>query len=299
MRRSAPVQSLIRDAGLDVDAVYDMARAALDEDLGGGLDVTTEATIPASRESVGDVVARTEGVVAGIPVAAAVFDARLRTGLPGEADERIQVRRADGDLVRRGEPVLTVSGATRQLLTAERCALNLLSHLSGVATLTRRWVDAVAGTGAVVRDTRKTMPGLRELQKYAVRCGGGSNHRMGLADAALIKDNHVRAAGGVAAALAAVRERRPHLPCEVECDTLEEVREALHGGARLVLLDNMSAQQLRSAVDLARSYGAATEASGGLTLAGVRAAAASGVDYLAVGALTHSAPVLDLALDLR
>ena len=184
------------------------------------------------------------------------------------------------------------------LLTAERTALNLLCHLSGVATLTRTWVDAVAGTGARVRDTRKTTPGLRALEKHAVRCGGGVNHRMSLSDAALVKDNHVVAAGGVAAAFEAVRTRFPGVPVEVECDTVEQVQEVVAAGADLVLLDNMGTDDLRASVQLCRSSGVLTEASGGLSLDVARAVAETGVDFLAVGALTHSAPVLDLGVDL-
>ena len=204
---------------------------------------------------------------------------------------------ADGDRVAAGQSLLTVSGPIGPILTAERTALNLLCHLSGIATLTRRWVDAVAGTGAQIRDTRKTLPGLRALEKYAVRCGGGVNHRMSLSDAALIKDNHVAAAGSVGAAFAAVRARAPGLPLEVECDTLEQVAEALAAGADLILLDNFDVPALAQAVGLAGGR-ALLEASGGLTLASARAVAETGVDYLAVGALTHSAPALDIGLDL-
>ena len=200
-----------------------------------------------------------------------------------------------------GEVLLTATGATRALLTGERTALNLLGHLSGVATLTRRWVDAIEGSGAAIRDTRKTTPGLRALEKYAVRCGGGVNHRMSLSDAALIKDNHVLAAGGVAQAFAAVRTAFPELPVEVECDTLDQVREAVEAGADLVLLDNMSLDDLRAAVAFVRASGVKCrlEASGGLTLSDAAKVAATGVDFLAVGALTHSAPVLDIGVDLR
>jgi nicotinate-nucleotide pyrophosphorylase (carboxylating) len=193
---------------------------------------------------------------------------------------------------------MSVTGPTRALLTAERTALNLLGHLSGVATATRRWVEAVAGSGAAVRDTRKTTPGLRELEKYAVRCGGGVNHRMSLSDAALVKDNHVVAAGGVAEAFRAVRAGFPDVPVEVEADTLEQVVTAVEAGADLVLLDNMSPADMRRAVELVAGR-AALEASGGLRLENAREAAASGVDYLSVGALTHSAPVLDIGADLR
>ncbi|WP_228389537.1 carboxylating nicotinate-nucleotide diphosphorylase [Cumulibacter manganitolerans] len=209
---------------------------------------------------------------------------------------------ADGDPVVPGSVVLGVSGPLPVILTAERTMLNLLCQLSGVATLTAAWQRAVAGTGARVRDTRKTVPGLRELQKYAVRCGGGVNHRMGLGDAALIKDNHVTAAGSVTAAYRAVRERcGAAVPVEVEVDTVEQAREAVAAGAELILLDNMTPGQLRECVELGRAAGSGArfEASGGLTLAGAAEVAATGVDYLAVGALTHSAPVLDLGLDLR
>ena len=205
----------------------------------------------------------------------------------------------DGQDAVPGEAVLEVRGPVRALLTAERSALNLLCHLSGVATLTRTWVDAVAGTGARIRDTRKTTPGLRALEKHAVVMGGGVNHRMSLADAALVKDNHVVAAGGVAQAFRLVREAFPGVPVEVECDTVEQVREVLDAGADLVLLDNMTDADLRASVALCRARGVLTEASGGLSLDVARAVAETGVDYLAVGALTHSAPVLDLGVDLR
>jgi nicotinate-nucleotide pyrophosphorylase (carboxylating) len=290
---SAEVAKAVVAADLDVDDVVRVARLALDEDLAGGVDVTTTATVPEGHRSVGDLTARTTGVVAGIPVAMAVFD--LCFGGSGT----VTPSSVDGTRVGAGDVVLSVAGPTAQILTAERSALNLLCHLSGVATLTQRWVDAVAGTGAVIRDTRKTMPGLRTLEKYAVRCGGGSNHRMGLSDQALIKDNHIVAAGGVTAALTAVRRLRPDIICEVECDTVDQVREAVGAGAALVLLDTMSLDEMRAAVDLARPVGARTEASGNLSLDSAADVAATGVDYLSVGALTHSAPVLDLGLDLR
>ncbi len=200
--------------------------------------------------------------------------------------------------VSKGDVLMTIRGKTRQLLTAERTTLNLLCHLSGVATLTRRWVDAVEGTGAVIRDTRKTMPLLRALEKYAVRCGRGQNHRMGLSDAALIKDNHVVAAGGVAEAFRLVRKAYPDIAVEVEVDSIEDAMIAVESGAELILLDNMDIPQLREAVEKVAGR-ARLEASGGLTLERARAVAETGVDYLAVGALTHSAPVLDIALDLR
>ena len=285
-------ERLLRTAGLDPTAISALVQRALAEDLAGGVDVTSVATVPVDQDSTGRVVARAGGVVAALPVAAAALEEGT--------DLRVRLLVEDGARVRPGDSVLTVTGRTRDLLTAERTALNLLSQLSGVATLTRSWVDAVAHTGAVVRDTRKTMPGLRAVQKYAVRCGGGANHRQSLSDAALVKDNHVLAAGGVAVAFAAVRASYPGLAVEVECDTLEQVRAAVGAGADLVLLDNMDLDALRAAVQIARTVsGVRTEASGGLTLEAAAAVASTGVDFLAVGALTHSAPVLDFGLDLE
>ena len=280
-------------AGVDSSYVEDLVRRAVAEDLAGGVDVTSTATVPADLRGVAAFVPRQDGVVAGIGVALAVLDVVLGDDL----DVRHVGR--DGQLAVRGEAVLEVVGPVRALLTAERTALNLLCHLSGVATLTRAWVDAVDGTGARIRDTRKTTPGLRVLEKAAVRAGGGVNHRMSLSDAALVKDNHVVAAGGVAAAFDAVRREFPGLPVEVECDTVEQVREVLEAGADLVLLDNMTLDQLREAVELCRARDVLTEASGGLALSNARDVAQTGVDFLAVGALTHSAPVLDLGVDLR
>jgi nicotinate-nucleotide pyrophosphorylase (carboxylating) len=277
-------------AELDRDAVVALVDAALAEDLGPlGVDVTSSATIPADLLGAADIRARAPGVLAGLPVAALVLE---------RAGAQVEPRATDGDRLEVGTVVLTASGPVGRLLTAERTTLNLLCHLSGVATLTRHWVDAVAGTGAAIRDTRKTFPGLRALEKYAVRCGGGVNHRMGLWDAALVKDNHVAAAGGVAAAFEAVRTRFPGLPVEVECDTVGQVREVVEAGADLVLLDNMSLDEMREAVEIARARRVRLEASGGLALDRARAVAETGVDYLAVGALTHSAPVLDLGMDL-
>jgi nicotinate-nucleotide pyrophosphorylase (carboxylating) len=292
MTLSPEVAKAVLEADLDLTDVLRVARLALEEDLVGG-DITTEATVPPGQHSVGVLTARESGIVAGIPVAMAVFD--LQMGGRGT----LTTRSIDGSDVRAGDVVLTVSGPTAQILTAERTALNLLCHMSGVATLTHRWVRAVAGTRAVIRDTRKTMPGIRALEKYAVRAGGGANHRMTLTDQALIKDNHVIAAGGVAAALAAVRRQSPDVICEIECDTVAQVREAVDAGAVLVLLDNMSLDEMRESVRVATAAGARTKASGGLTLDRAADVAATGVDYLAVGALTHSAPVLDFGLDLR
>ncbi len=236
---------------------------------------------------------RQPGVLAGLPVALAVLDT---AGILPAAAEPL---RTDGDLIGAGTEVLRIQAPLRELLGAERTLLNFLTHLSGIATTTRTWVDTVSGTGCAVRDTRKTIPGLRQLEKYAVRCGGGLNHRMGLGDAALIKDNHVLAAGGVAKAIDAVRAAAPTLPLEVECDDLAQVGEALAAGAELILLDNMGVTDLRAAVDLARAYPSARlEASGGLRLDTARAVAETGVHFISVGALTHSSPALDLGLDL-
>jgi nicotinate-nucleotide pyrophosphorylase (carboxylating) len=280
-------------AALDPGDTERAVRAALDEDFRYGPDVTSAATAPPGARAVAGVVARQPGVLAGLPVAFAVLDA---AGVPPDSGQAL---RNDGDRIARGDEVLRITAPLRGMLGAERTLLNFVTHLSGVATTTRRWVDAVAGTGCAVRDTRKTMPGLRQLEKYAVRCGGGTNHRMGLGDAALVKDNHVAAAGGVAAAIRAVREVAPGLPLEVECDTLDQVREALAEGAGLILLDNMDLADLRAAVAMARRYPAAQlEASGGLRLETARAVAETGVDFIAVGALTHSSPALDLGLDV-
>lgn len=265
---------------------------ALAEDLRYGPDATTAATVPAGAIAVAELTPRRPGVLAGIPVARLVFETVVG------AELEVLAERADGEPARPGEPALVVRGPVRGLLTAERTALNLLCHLSGVATQTAAWVAAVAGTGCTIRDTRKTMPGLRLLEKYAVRCGGGENHRLGLGDAILIKDNHVLAAGSVAKALAAARAHAPDLPCEVEVDTLEQLDVALAEGAELVLLDNFTAEQCAEAVRRARDLPTRLEASGGLGLDVARAYAETGVDYLSIGALTHSAPVLDLGMDL-
>ena len=273
----------------EVDRVV---RAALAEDLRYGPDITTAAVIGADAVADARVVCRQPGVLAGLDVASVVL------AIAAQRAEMEPLAR-DGDRVAAGQAAARVHGPLAEILTAERTMLNFLTHLSGIATATRAWADAIAGTGAFVRDTRKTLPGLRVLEKYAVRCGGGVNHRMGLGDAALIKDNHVVFAGGVAAAYRAVRAAEPDVAVEVECDTVAQVAEALAAGATLILLDNMGLDDLRVSVSLARSYPAARlEASGGLRLENARAVAQTGVHYLAVGALTHSAPALDLALDL-
>ncbi|ABM13607.1 carboxylating nicotinate-nucleotide diphosphorylase [Mycolicibacterium vanbaalenii] len=268
---------------------------ALDEDLRYGPDVTTLATVAADAHTTAAVVSREPGVVAGLDVALLVLDEVL-----GADGYRVGHRVADGTRLEAGGVALTVEGPTRGLLTAERTLLNLVCHLSGIATATAAWVDAVSGTGAQIRDTRKTLPGLRALQKYAVRVGGGTNHRMGLGDAALIKDNHVAAAGSVVAALRQVRSAAPDLPCEVEVDSLEQLDEVLAEDVELVLLDNFPVWQTQIAVQRrdARSPKTKLESSGGLALENAADYAGTGVDYLAVGALTHSVRVLDLGLDL-
>ena len=292
----AATVELLEQVGLDVPLVRDRVIVALDEDLAYGPDVTTRATVPHDQRVEATISSRAAGVVAGLPVVHAVFD--LVIG----ADQWIlqdPAQTSDGTVVSRGDTVLGVIAPAGDLLTAERTALNFLCHLSGVATLTAEWARAV--TPARVRDTRKTHPGLRVLQKYAVRCGGGVNHRMGLGDAALIKDNHVVASGGVAAAIAAVRASDPDIPLEVECDGVSQVEEAIAAGASLILLDNMSVSEMRESVQLGRSAtrDVSFEASGGLTLATAAEVADTGVDFVAVGALTHSAPVLDLGLDVH
>jgi nicotinate-nucleotide pyrophosphorylase (carboxylating) len=278
--------------GLAAHVVDDVIARALEEDIGAAGDVTTSATISAAAVTSADLVPRVDGVVAGLPVAARVFET------VGQGRVAVEFGTADGARVTRGEVLATVRGTVRDLLTAERTALNLLNHLSGIATLTRRWVDAVEGTGARIRDTRKTLPGLRALEKYAVRMGGGVNHRMSLSDAVLVKDNHVAAAGGVVPAFDLVRAAHPELTLEVEVDTVEQAREVIDAGAQLVLLDNMSLADMRTVVAYADGR-CLLEASGGLTLQTARAVAETGVDYLAVGALTHSAPGLDIGLDLQ
>ncbi|ORW50455.1 nicotinate-nucleotide pyrophosphorylase [Mycobacterium paraense] len=279
----------------ELEAAGDAIRRALHEDLRYGPDVTTQATVPAGAQATASMVPREPGVIAGVDVALLVLDEVL-----GEGGYQVLARVEDGTRLRPGEPALTVRAPTRGLLTAERTALNLICHLSGIATETAAWVDAVHGTKAKVRDTRKTLPGLRALQKYAVRVGGGVNHRLGLGDAALIKDNHVAAAGSVVEALRAVREAAPDLPCEVEVDSLEQLDEVLGEKPELILLDNFPVWQTQMAVQRrdARAPAVLLESSGGLSLDNAATYAATGVDYLAVGALTHSVRVLDIGLDM-
>ncbi|MCX4389090.1 carboxylating nicotinate-nucleotide diphosphorylase [Micromonospora peucetia] len=288
----------LRDAGLDPARVRRVISDALAEDLGPDfLDVTSVATIPAGQADTADLVARADGVVAGLAVAAAVFELVGEATGAGRTVE-VSVVAQDGARVARGDVLATVTGPTRLLLTAERTALNLLCRMSGVATHTRAWADAMAGTKAMVLDTRKTTPGLRALEKYAVRAGGGTNKRMGLHDVAMIKDNHKFAAGGITAAFRRVRETFPDVPVQVEVDTVAEAVEAVEAGAAFLLLDNMTPEMLTEVVALVGDR-AELEATGGLTLDVAARYAATGVDFLSVGALTHSAPILDIALDLR
>jgi nicotinate-nucleotide pyrophosphorylase (carboxylating) len=289
--RPSTVDAIVA-GGLDPTDVTRVVRAALDEDLGpDGLDVTSRATIPGDQTDTADLVARADGVLAGIAVAAAVFDL---------VDPRTATTAlvADGERVTRGDVLATVTGPTRALLTGERTALNLLCRLSGVATHTRAWAEALAGTKARVLDTRKTTPGLRALEKYAVRAGGGTNKRMGLYDVAMVKDNHARAVGGVAPAFARVRAAYPDVPVQVEISGVAEAVAAVEAGADFLLCDNLAPEVLREVVAMVGDR-AELEATGNLTLERAREYAETGVDYLSVGALTHSSPVLDIAMDIR
>jgi nicotinate-nucleotide pyrophosphorylase (carboxylating) len=281
-------------AGLHPAFVRAEVRRFLEEDIGNG-DITTAWTVPVGKTAIGWIVAREACVVAGLPIAAVVF-AELDPGVVAEA----QVD--DGTRVERATRLVRLVGPAAPILSGERLALNLLQRLSGVATVTRRYVDAVAGTRASVSDTRKTTPGLRLFEKYAVRVGGGRNHRIGLYDAVLIKDNHIAAAGGVTAALAAVAARRTReVVVQVEVDSLAQLTEALDAGARAVLLDNMTSAETTVAVRAVRGRPNGdtiwVESSGGITLANVRGYAEAGVDTISVGALTHAAPSVDIALD--
>jgi nicotinate-nucleotide pyrophosphorylase (carboxylating) len=268
----------------------ELIRKALAEDLAGGQDITSVATVSGDEKVVADFVARKPGVVAGIEMAVATL---REVGITN-----IHLHLNDGDAVIPGSVVMTVRGDTRAILLAERTALNFLGHLGGIATLTNTWVKAIAGTTCIIRDTRKTTPGMRLLEKAAVVAGGGANHRLSLSDAALIKDNHIAAAGGVVAAFSKVRAEFPDAFIEIEVDSLEQLKEVAPQSPDLVLLDNMSPAQCKEAVDFVAGR-FKLEASGGISLENAQAYAQSGVDYLAIGALTHSAPVLDIALDMK
>lgn len=277
-----------------------LIRLALEEDLGTSGDITSTTLIPADAQGAVQIAARRAGVLAGLPLVALVFEQL-------DPSVQLEIRASDGTVVRPGAVIAELSGPVRSLLTGERTALNFLTHLSGIASLTRQFVDAVAGTRAVILDTRKTLPGYRRLQKYAVRCGGGRNHRQGLFDAVLIKDNHLAAwstdpAHTLADAIRAARSRVPSdVTVEIEVDSLTQLREALPAGPDMVLLDNMPPPEMREAVALRNQMapGVLLEASGGVTLANVRSIAETGVERISVGTLTHSAPALDLAFDWR
>jgi nicotinate-nucleotide pyrophosphorylase (carboxylating) len=277
-------------SGGEVMIDIDLIRRSLAEDLAGGTDITSVATVSGDEKVVADFTARKSGVLAGVDMAIATLK---EVGLSD-----ITQLLKDGDHLEPGSILLSVRGDTRAILLAERTALNFLGHLGGIATLTAQWVNAIAGTQTLIRDTRKTTPGLRLLEKAAVVAGGGTNHRLSLSDAALIKDNHIAAAGGVIAAFSKVRSSFPDSLIEIEVDSLEQLREVASQSPDLVLLDNMSPDQCREAVAFVDGR-FKLEASGGITLENARAYAESGVDYLAIGALTHSAPVLDIGLDMR
>ncbi len=279
-----------RFSGGAVMVDIDLIRRSLAEDLAGGIDITSVATVSGNEQVIADFTARKSGVIAGIDMAIATL---REVGLT-EITQHLR----DGDRVVPGSVLITVRGDTRAILLAERTALNFLGHLGGIATLTDQWVVAVAGSKTVIRDTRKTTPGLRLLEKAAVVAGGGTNHRLSLSDAALIKDNHIAAAGGVSAAFSKVRSAFPDALIEIEVDSLEQLREVASQSPELVLLDNMSPDQCREAVTFVNGR-FKLEASGGITLENAKAYAESGVDYLAIGALTHSAPVLDIGLDMK
>lgn len=283
---------VLREQGLDPLEVNWVVENALREDLGPDhVDVTGEATIPADQRDTADLVARAGGVVAGLAVAAAVFE----SAGPGA---EVELLFRDGDEIKRGDVLATVTGPTRTLVAAERTALNLLCRMSGVATHTRAWVRELEGTKARVLDTRKTTPGLRALEKAAVRAGGGTNKRMGLYDVAMIKDNHKLAAGSITSAFQRVLSRYPQKEIQVEVTTVDEATEAVEAGATFLLCDNMTPALLREVV-AAVGGKAELEATGGLTLGHAAEFARTGVDYLSVGALTHSSPIVDIALDLR
>jgi nicotinate-nucleotide pyrophosphorylase (carboxylating) len=292
MTTKEQVYENLRSNGLEPELVQALVDLAISEDLMGGTDVTSLATIPETQISELDLVTRSPGVIAGINIAALVF--------LSVANKKIEIELCveDGKKVDAKTCLLTAKGSTIDLLTAERTALNFLGHLSGIATTTNKWVKEISGTNAKVRDTRKTTPGLRLLEKYAVKTGGGTNHRMSLNDQALIKDNHIVASGSIKSAVEKVKDKFPELEFEIEVDNLEQLNEALAVDAKLILLDNFSIEDLKKAVEAVNKK-AKLEASGGITLENARKIAETGVDFLAVGALTHSAPVLDIGGDLR
>lgn len=272
------------------ELVRDAVALALAEDLGLAGDITSAATVRPDAAARAVIAARQPGILAGLSLAREAF-------LQADPGTEFVAQSEDGTAIEAGQPVARLAGPARGVLAAERVALNFMSRMSGIATLTRSYVDAVAGSGATIIDTRKTTPGLRALEKYAVRCGGGQNHRFGLFDAVLIKDNHVAAAGGIAAAISAAKAAIGHMvKVEVEVDRFEQLEEALKAGADIVMLDNFDAEAMRKAVALTAG-GTILEASGGVNLQTARAIAETGVDLISVGALTHSAPIVDFGLD--
>ena len=284
---------------LSLTEVEDIVQRALTEDIGSG-DITTLLTIPPGSTSRAQIIAQEEGVIAGLEVAAMVFRTVADT-CTGREDREMSFLAGveDGSRVRAGDMTAEITGPTAVILTAERTALNFLQRMSGIATKTARLVELVRHTGAKIVDTRKTVPGLRMLDKYAVRIGGGHNHRFGLYDAVLIKDNHIRAAGGIGEAVRAAKSGAPRgMTVEVEAESIEQVKQALEAGAHMILLDNMAPAILREAVALCRGR-ALTEASGGITEDNVREIAETGVDMISIGALTHSVKALDLSLEIK
>jgi len=280
----------IKTLGLSPNHIFQQVKDAIAEDLAGGQDITSVATISESAVANAEFITRSAGVVSGLHVAAAVLE---YCGI-----NHYEVLVDEGATVSAGKVLITAQGNTRKLLLAERSALNFLSHLSGISTLTNQWVTAVIGTKCQIRDTRKTTPGLRQLEKFAVRMGGGVNHRLGLSQAALIKDNHILATGSISKAFNAIKKEFPGKEIEIEVDSIEQLKEVINLKPELILLDNMSVEQCIEAVSITAGL-VALEASGGITINNAKAYAATGVNYLAIGALTHSAPALDIGLDFK
>ena len=280
----------LKNLGLSPNHIFQQVKDAISEDLAGGQDLTSVATITQSQVSTADFITRTSGVVSGLHVVAAVLE---YCGV-----NHYEVLVDEGAKVSAGKLLITAQGNTQKLLLAERTALNFLSHLSGISTLTNKWVSEISGTKCQVRDTRKTTPGLRMLEKFAVRMGGGTNHRLSLSQAALIKDNHVLAAGSITAAFNAIKKMYPDKSIEIEVDSIDQLKEAIILKPDLILLDNMSTNQCSEAVSITNGL-VKLEASGGIAISNAKSYAATGVDYLAIGSLTHSAPALDIGLDFR
>ena len=280
----------LKNLGLSPNHIFQQVKDAISEDLAGGQDLTSVATITQSQVSTADFITRTSGVVSGLHVVAAVLE---YCGV-----NHYEVLVDEGAKVSAGKLLITAQGNTQKLLLAERTALNFLSHLSGISTLTNKWVSEISGTKCQIRDTRKTTPGLRMLEKFAVRMGGGTNHRLSLSQAALIKDNHVLAAGSISAAFNATKKMFPDKSIEIEVDSIDQLNEAVKLKPDLILLDNMSVEQCNQAVLISAGL-VKLEASGGIAISNAKSYAATGVDYLAIGSLTHSAPALDIGLDFR